>query len=274
MSMPHWKYRPYATVDLPDRTWPDRVVDRAPIWCSTDLRDGNQALVNPMDSARKRRFFDLLRRARGSARSRSDFPPPRRRTSTSLGSSSRRSSIPDGHDHRRPHAGPARAHRADVRGDRGCEARDRPPLQLDLGHAAARRLPARPGGHHRAGRSRHAPVPRACGRRIRRGRLPVLARELPPHGARLRARDLRGGRRGVGADAGREDDREPADDGRAVPAERLRGPHRVVRAQLLEARLGDRLGPSAQRPRHRRRDRGAGPDGGSGAGRGDAVRQR
>jgi 2-isopropylmalate synthase len=60
MSMPHWKYRPYDTVDLPDRTWPDRVVDRAPIWCSTDLRDGNQALINPMDSARKRRFFDLL----------------------------------------------------------------------------------------------------------------------------------------------------------------------------------------------------------------------
>ena len=60
MAMPHWKYRPYETVDLPDRTWPDRVVERAPIWCSTDLRDGNQALVSPMDSARKRRFFDLL----------------------------------------------------------------------------------------------------------------------------------------------------------------------------------------------------------------------
>jgi 2-isopropylmalate synthase len=60
MSMPHWKYRPYETVDIPDRTWPDRVLDRAPIWCSTDLRDGNQALVNPMDAGRKRRFFDLL----------------------------------------------------------------------------------------------------------------------------------------------------------------------------------------------------------------------
>ncbi len=60
MTMPHWKYRPYATVDLPDRKWPDRVIDHAPIWCSTDLRDGNQALVNPMDGARKRRFFDLL----------------------------------------------------------------------------------------------------------------------------------------------------------------------------------------------------------------------
>src|SRR6476659_9621347 len=60
MPMPFHRYRPYPTVDLPDRTWPDRVVERAPIWCSTDLRDGNQALVNPMDSARKRRFFDLL----------------------------------------------------------------------------------------------------------------------------------------------------------------------------------------------------------------------
>ncbi len=60
MPMPHWKYRPYATVDLPDRTWPDRLVEAAPIWCSTDLRDGNQALVNPMDSARKQRFFALL----------------------------------------------------------------------------------------------------------------------------------------------------------------------------------------------------------------------
>ena len=60
MPMPYWKYRPYQTVDLPDRTWPDRVVDRAPIWCSTDLRDGNQALVKPMDSVRKQRMFELL----------------------------------------------------------------------------------------------------------------------------------------------------------------------------------------------------------------------
>jgi 2-isopropylmalate synthase len=60
MSMPYWKYQPYETVDLPDRTWPDRVVDRAPIWCSTDLRDGNQSLVKPMDSVRKQRMFDLL----------------------------------------------------------------------------------------------------------------------------------------------------------------------------------------------------------------------
>ncbi len=60
MPMPHRKYQPYETVTLPDRTWPDNVVQRAPTWCSTDLRDGNQALVNPMDTPRKQRFFDLL----------------------------------------------------------------------------------------------------------------------------------------------------------------------------------------------------------------------
>jgi 2-isopropylmalate synthase len=60
MPMPFGRYRPYTAVALPDRTWPDVVLDRAPTWCSTDLRDGNQALVNPMDSTRKRRFFDLL----------------------------------------------------------------------------------------------------------------------------------------------------------------------------------------------------------------------
>jgi 2-isopropylmalate synthase len=60
MTMPHRKYRPYDTVDLPDRTWPNVVLDRAPTWCSTDLRDGNQALVKPMDPARKQKMFDLL----------------------------------------------------------------------------------------------------------------------------------------------------------------------------------------------------------------------
>ncbi len=54
------KYRPVAPVDLPDRRWPNAVIDRAPVWCSVDLRDGNQALVEPMGPERKRRMFDLL----------------------------------------------------------------------------------------------------------------------------------------------------------------------------------------------------------------------
>jgi 2-isopropylmalate synthase len=59
-KMPYEKYRPYPLVDLADRTWPNRVVKAAPRWCSVDLRDGNQALIDPMDPARKRKMFDKL----------------------------------------------------------------------------------------------------------------------------------------------------------------------------------------------------------------------
>ncbi len=58
--MPFAQYRPFAPVGLTDRTWPDRVITTAPLWCSVDLRDGNQALIDPMDISRKRRFFELL----------------------------------------------------------------------------------------------------------------------------------------------------------------------------------------------------------------------
>ena len=57
---PSNKYRPAASIDLKDRTWPDRVIGTPPIWCSVDLRDGNQALIEPMDPARKRRMFEML----------------------------------------------------------------------------------------------------------------------------------------------------------------------------------------------------------------------
>ncbi len=58
--MPVHKYRPFAPIALPDRRWPSAVITRAPVWCSVDLRDGNQALVEPMGPERKRRLFDLL----------------------------------------------------------------------------------------------------------------------------------------------------------------------------------------------------------------------
>jgi len=54
------RYVPFAPIDLPDRTWPNQVITAPPQWCSVDLRDGNQALIDPMDAARKRRMFDLL----------------------------------------------------------------------------------------------------------------------------------------------------------------------------------------------------------------------
>ena len=54
------KYHPYPAISLPDRTWPDKRIEKAPIWCSVDLRDGNQALVDPMGHDRKARMFALL----------------------------------------------------------------------------------------------------------------------------------------------------------------------------------------------------------------------
>src|ERR1700733_2558705 len=59
-DMPFEKYRAYVPLELPDRTWPDRQLAKAPLWCSVDLRDGNQALIDPMDPARKLLFFETL----------------------------------------------------------------------------------------------------------------------------------------------------------------------------------------------------------------------
>ncbi|MGZ5781240.1 MAG: 2-isopropylmalate synthase, partial [Burkholderiaceae bacterium] len=59
-SNPAAKYRAFQPVQLPDRTWPNRTISTPPIWMSTDLRDGNQALIEPMSAARKLRFFELL----------------------------------------------------------------------------------------------------------------------------------------------------------------------------------------------------------------------
>jgi 2-isopropylmalate synthase len=59
-GMPCHRYTPFRPVDLPDRTWPGRSITKAPRWLSTDLRDGNQALIDPMSPARKHKMFDLL----------------------------------------------------------------------------------------------------------------------------------------------------------------------------------------------------------------------
>src|SRR6202048_1459582 len=57
---PSTKYPSFKPIDLADRTWPNQIIQSPPIWCSVDLRDGNQALIEPMDAARKRRMFDML----------------------------------------------------------------------------------------------------------------------------------------------------------------------------------------------------------------------
>ncbi|HLN08593.1 MAG TPA: 2-isopropylmalate synthase, partial [Xanthobacteraceae bacterium] len=57
---PSQKYRAFEPIDLPDRRWPSNIISKPPMWCSVDLRDGNQALVDPMGPERKRRFFEAL----------------------------------------------------------------------------------------------------------------------------------------------------------------------------------------------------------------------
>ncbi|MEE9415256.1 MAG: 2-isopropylmalate synthase [Acidimicrobiales bacterium] len=59
-GMNHDRYRPFDQIDLPDRSWPTKTITTAPLWCSVDLRDGNQALIEPMDSDRKWKMFTKL----------------------------------------------------------------------------------------------------------------------------------------------------------------------------------------------------------------------
>ena len=60
MNQGYKKYKPFTPIDLPDRQWPNRVIDHAPIWCSVDMRDGNQALVDPMNLEEKLEYFKTL----------------------------------------------------------------------------------------------------------------------------------------------------------------------------------------------------------------------
>ena len=153
-SLPISRYRTFAeevpggspasgTAAVPfDRTWPDRVVTTPPMWCAVDLRDGNQALIDPMSPARKRRMFDLLVRMGYKeievgfpSASQTDFDFVREIIDRGRGS------------RRRHHPGadpvPAGADRADVRGVRGRTAGHRALLQLDVDPAAARGVPRR-----------------------------------------------------------------------------------------------------------------------------------
>jgi 2-isopropylmalate synthase len=60
MNSPVGKYRSFPTIHLPDRQWPNRTLQKAPQWCSVDLRDGNQALAQPMNVSQKLEMFDAL----------------------------------------------------------------------------------------------------------------------------------------------------------------------------------------------------------------------
>ena len=200
--MPFHLYRSFTPIPLPDRTWPSQVITKAPRWCSVDLRDGNQALIDPMDIERKRRMFDLLVQVRLQgdrgrlplglpaglrlrAPAHREGPDPRRR------------------DHPGPHPGAARADRAHLRVARGarrgrsCTSTTRRP-RCSAGWCSASTAPA--SWTSRCKAAQLCKTADADGPRGRRP-LPVLAGELHRHRARLREGDLRGGDGRVGADA-------------------------------------------------------------------------
>ena len=72
-SMPFEKYRAFAPIELPDRTWPSNQLNSAPIWCSVDLRDGNQALIEPMDVDGKTPSLRIARQKSVLSKSKLDF---------------------------------------------------------------------------------------------------------------------------------------------------------------------------------------------------------
>ena len=90
---PSTKYRPFPTIDLPDRQWPSRTITTAPRWLSTDMRDGNQALIDPMDAEKKTRFFDLIVKT-GIKEIEVGFPAAARPISTISRTSSARAACP------------------------------------------------------------------------------------------------------------------------------------------------------------------------------------
>ena len=111
---PSAKYRPFTPIALPDRGWPSRVITHPPVWCSVDLRDGNQALIEPMDAERKLRMFRLLVKMGYKeieigfpAASQTDFDFVRKLVEEDL--------IPRRRQRAGAHAGAGAAHRAHVR---------------------------------------------------------------------------------------------------------------------------------------------------------------
>ena len=244
-QMPIQKYRAYAPIVLPDRQWPSRIIDKAPIWCSVDLRDGNQALIEPMGVERKNRMFRLLVDM-GFKEIEVAFPSASQTDFDFVRSiiEFRRNS------RRRRHPGldpvPPGTDRTHVRGGQGREEGHRPLLQFDLDFAARRRLQDRPQGRDGDCGQRRQAGEGAGGRRLGHGfSVRIFAGEFYRHRARFRPRHLRGGQGRHQADRLEAAHSQPAGDGRDGDAEHLRRPVRVVRAAHLRPLERDPVRASA-----------------------------
>ena len=195
-DMPIHKYQAFPPVDLPDRRWPSRTITRAPVWCSVDLRDGNQALVNPMDYERKLRMFRTLVRM-GFKEIEVGFPSASQTDFDFVRTLIEEDMVPD--DVTIQVLTQARDHLIE-RTFESLKGVKRAIAHLYNSTSTLQRqsrLRARPGGDHRdrgerRPQSSSASWPRPA-RRIGLDPIPVLAGELHRHRARLRGRDLRGG---------------------------------------------------------------------------------
>ena len=229
------KYRPTVPVDLADRTWPDRRLTKAPRWCSVDLRDGNQALIDPMDLERKNAMFTQLVEMGFKeievgfpSASQPDFDFVRHIIDNDL--------IPDDVTIqvlmqcredliRRTYESMHGVKRAIVHFYNSTSTLQR---RVVFG------LDKRRDHQDRDRRARAVPLARVESPE-HRVRLRVLARELHRHRARLRPRGLQRRRRGHRPDARAPDDPESARHRRDVHAEPLRRRHRVVRVATSTA---------------------------------------
>ena len=226
--MPFGKYRPHVPIVLTDRTWPDQVIDKAPLWCSVDLRDGNQALIDPMDPTRKRRMFDAVVQM-GFKEIEVGFPAASQPDFDFIRQLIEEDLIPDDVTIQVLVQCRQELLERTYECTAGRAAGDRALLQLDEPAAAAGRVRPRQGRHRRHRRQRRPAGPQARGDRARHDDpLRVLAGELHADRAGVRHRDLRGGDGRRRADARAADHPQPAGDRRVLLAERLRRRHRVV----------------------------------------------
>ena len=164
-KMPFEKYTPFLPLPtiLPDRTWPNTRIEKAPLWCSVDLRDGNQALIDPMDPARKLRMFNTLVQM-GFKEIEVGFPSAQPARLRLRPSADHRRSHPRGRDDPGADAVPRRTDRAHLRVARGlpsrrsCTSTTRPRCCSARSCSAWTRTASR----------RSPPTPRRCARSSRR----------------------------------------------------------------------------------------------------------
>ena len=273
-GMPIHRYRAFPPIDLPDRTWPTQIT-QAPRWLSTDLRDGNQALIDPMSPGAQApdvrpAGLDGLQGDRGrlpvGERDRLRLRAPADRARQGARGRHHLGADPGAR-------GPDRAHHA-VAGRRA--PRQHPPLQRARPAVPPRRVPRhqrRDQGHRRTWHRAVHEVRRAEPRPDR-DRLRVLTGDLHRHRAAVLGRGVRGGLRRVAARRRPGDHPQPAGHGRDGHAERLRRPDRVVLPPADPPRAHHDQPAPAQRPRHRGRRHRAGHDGRRRPRRGLPVRAR